>query len=391
MISILQHPAQRDFLLAGLSFGAAISTDGGAHWSWVCEDALGGNGSVDPVLALLPDGDMLYMSGEHGVYRSSDGGCAWASLPGTGEETPQGLAPHPTDPNTWYVVTQDALRGAVWVTRNRGASIAPLWAAPTGLYLNDIAVTPADPNRIVATGTSSAFEPRVARSQDGGATWASGPLPGAPTSAYVVLAGISPVDPNTVLFLVQDTTANLHVLRSADGGQSATDVLSNEGLTRGLAFSADGAQAWVAAQDRIYHSLDGGRTFAPLARPQENACVTYADATTLYACGGITDGFALAKSADGGSTWTPLFRLPELGGPERCAPGTPVAETCGPLWPAEQAKLQALVVTTQDANTPTPGPAPPRAGCSCQGSPDGLLPLLGAALLARRLRRLRRQ
>ncbi|HET6346670.1 MAG TPA: MYXO-CTERM sorting domain-containing protein, partial [Myxococcota bacterium] len=93
------------------------------------------------------------------------------------------------------------------------------------------------------------------------------------------------------------------------------------------------------------------------------------------------------RSANGGDTWTPLFRLTDLGGPERCAAGTPVADICTPLWPAEQAKLKALIVTTQDANRPAPGPAPPSSGCGCQGSPDGWLSLLGAALLARRLRR----
>src|SRR5215208_4692201 len=35
-------------VVAGMSFGLLLSRDGGATWSWMCEDAIGYSGTYDP-------------------------------------------------------------------------------------------------------------------------------------------------------------------------------------------------------------------------------------------------------------------------------------------------------------------------------------------------------
>src|SRR5687767_14662124 len=43
-------------IVAGLTFGALISHDGGATWLWMCEAAIGYGGVYDPDYELVPSG-----------------------------------------------------------------------------------------------------------------------------------------------------------------------------------------------------------------------------------------------------------------------------------------------------------------------------------------------
>ena len=46
-------------VIAGLTFGAAISHDGGATWHWFCEDAIGYGGMYDPDYAYSRTGKIF--------------------------------------------------------------------------------------------------------------------------------------------------------------------------------------------------------------------------------------------------------------------------------------------------------------------------------------------
>jgi hypothetical protein len=51
------HPTDHRQLLNGLTYGLALSRDGGASWPWMCEEQIEGNGGdVDPSIVVTSDG-----------------------------------------------------------------------------------------------------------------------------------------------------------------------------------------------------------------------------------------------------------------------------------------------------------------------------------------------
>src|SRR4051812_43697321 len=67
-------------VVAGLTFGMAISHDGGTTWHWVCDDAIGiGGGPYDPVYAFTPAGT-LFATTLNGLVEMRDG-CTFSPAP----------------------------------------------------------------------------------------------------------------------------------------------------------------------------------------------------------------------------------------------------------------------------------------------------------------------
>src|SRR5262245_3227721 len=73
------HPTDEQQLLLGLTFGLALSRDGGASWTWICEQHIEGNGGdVDPAIVVTGDGTLVVLSLTNGgVLVSGDDGCSF--------------------------------------------------------------------------------------------------------------------------------------------------------------------------------------------------------------------------------------------------------------------------------------------------------------------------
>lgn len=131
--SILPHPADPRQLWVAVSGGGVLHTaDGGASWTPRNPTPAGGHSPLRAQkLAMAPGGpDRLYLQHHSGVFRSEDGGLAWADV-SAGLPTPFGftVAAHPHDPDTVYVIPIDNERGtrfmpggqaAVWRSRSGG-------------------------------------------------------------------------------------------------------------------------------------------------------------------------------------------------------------------------------------------------------------------------------
>ncbi|MCX5230368.1 F510_1955 family glycosylhydrolase [Streptomyces sp. NBC_00233] len=118
------------------------------------------------------------------------------------------------------------------------------WDDRTALRALDIAVSPADPGTVLASTESG-----VARSTDGGRTFAPGAgrvLAYLSWGAHDALFG---VDPDGVLF------------RGTGGGADWTRVSTAPGGAPQALTVVDARRLFVATGDGVYESRDGGRTF----------------------------------------------------------------------------------------------------------------------------------
>lgn len=191
----------------------------------------------------------------NGVLRSTDSGQTWeaAGLPG---RIVKALAVSPTQPNTVYAGLKPP---ALFVSRNGGQTWKEIesfqrvrswwWRSPAesdlGAYIQGIAISPADPNVIVAGIEAGA----VVRTADGGQTW-EGHRPGALRDCH---------------------TITFHATNGAW-------VYEAGGTGVGAACSRDGGHTWhqpKAGLDRHY----GWAVAADPARPE----VWYMSASPMFA------------------------------------------------------------------------------------------------------------
>ncbi len=152
--------------------------ESGANDSWTVEHLLQDQDlrcmTADPL-----NSDVVYAgTQDNGVLRSDDQGRSWqqAALPGT---IIKSLAVSKSDPGVIYAGTKSPI--CIYVSRDNGANWAELegfrsarrwyWVSPAespfSAYVQAIALSPVDPNVIVAGIEAGA----VVRSADGGKTW----------------------------------------------------------------------------------------------------------------------------------------------------------------------------------------------------------------------------
>ncbi|MEU8850093.1 F510_1955 family glycosylhydrolase [Streptomyces sp. NPDC048564] len=172
--------------------------------------------------------------GNKGLIKSSDAGKTWKSLSLSGESDF-----HALDFAHGTVYGYDSTNGLVRTTKD-----GVFWKEGARLEALDIAVSPADPGVVLATTADG-----VARSSDGGKTFAQGKEP--------VMAYLSWTAKDAVYGI--DTSGSLN--RSTDGGSTWKNVSTVPG-GQPQALTAVGADHVLAAtQSGVFESKDGGKTF----------------------------------------------------------------------------------------------------------------------------------
>ena len=269
------------------------------------------------------------------------------------------IAIHPSDPRTIYV---GPAGGGVWRSRDAGATWTPLTDDIGPTPIGAIAIAASDPKRIYAGGGSGrqslgeyAHGPGLLVSRDGGDTW--GLSASSPGGEFWFIR-VDSADPRVLL-----VGTDQGLLRSTDGGDTWTNVLAAAagGWANSLAVSPANPSLMLAATfrlgsesfqggacvvpggsslrpGRLWKSTDGGRTWAEsvnlpggdpsakrsrieLAFAPSDPAVVYAliaktslDGNGCSSATGLGDFFDVAKSADGGDTWTALGLSQALGG-----------------------------------------------------------------------------
>ncbi len=303
--AFLVDPASPETLyLAGLG-GIYRSEDQGATWTMLA----GGLprlpfGTALAVYSLAADparpGFLYAGTYQRGVARSTDGGQSW----GVGVETGLDDGPvalfklHPGRPDTSYVGL--ATRGdRAFRSTDGGRTWEPFASQIAGDGLLDLGFDPADPGTLYA-----ANEQGLWKSGDGGEAWKR--LDASSFSKLAVPA------PGTLL-----AGRGCGLSRSADDGRTWTLVIpcfTGDDLTTftsglwvdpeepGTSYALMDASDGASGRDRfLARSADGGATWTIVRHKLLSATVAPGDFRTLYAVDGT--GFSLLRSTNAGESW----------------------------------------------------------------------------------------
>ncbi|HVV86928.1 MAG TPA: hypothetical protein VHE35_28010 [Kofleriaceae bacterium] len=398
-ISVNFRPADADDLYVGTTFGLLVSHDDGGHFYWVCEKALGYEGSFDPNYRIAIDGT-IYASTYDGLRVSRDGGCTFTTAT---ESLPVG------DPGriagVWVDDVDVGPTGEVWVVTAEGGRTNDVFRSidaaqtfmPTGLvssviWWKSVLVSPADARRVYVTGyqvsqTDGKGDPippqvHLRRTDDAGGQWETLSVDSfqLATSPLVLLSAVDPTRPD-VLYLrsVRAVPPQGDILyRSADGGRTWAPVLTTRDTINDVVIR--GQEVLVATKtDGTYRSTDDGMTYTPVANPPQAQCMGDR-AGTLFSCGANwdPDNFSIGRSADAAG-WTKVFRFVELKGPLACPAGTVQHDDCDvQQWPMVRDQFGIPIDAGVDAGMEPPPGEP--GGC-CDASGAGAVPVAAVVLL----------
>jgi len=385
------HPTDERQLLLGLTYGLALSRDGGASWTWMCEQQIEGNGGdVDPAIVVTGDGTLVVLSLTNGgVLVSRDDGCSFERAMGPLQgHRGVDLTLDPSQPghvlallSTIIEVTGAGFpryRNLVAHSLDHGSSWQVLAELPDDLSAETLEVAPSDPNRIYVTGTAAAhpLQGIVERSDDGGLTWTRSTMELPRGSGSLFLSAIHPEDPDRLWFRVPGRGDIYGVLPAklwlnVDAGASFDQLGETKGGMLGFALSPDG--------DRIaFGGLLDGLFVAPAdasAAPTKIddlrvSCLRW-PVSGLYVCAGEpNDPFALGFAAEPTQGFVPLWhRANTCRG--ACTPPSSLEMNCREPWEmiapfiAAEADQCDASPSAADAGTDAglPGGVHSEAGC----------------------------
>lgn len=383
-----------------LTFGFALSEDGGRSFSWICEDLLEyGAGVFDPAFTF-DQSRRLYVGAPNGLARVLADRCAHDRVQSLEREFVIDLD-RSADGRTVLAITSSGAEMAVnrvWRSNDGGETFAPLGAGfgPETLF-ETVELARSNPQRVYATAVRNS--PRRVlffRSDDGGATLSERSLDAFDIDdAYV--AGVDQRDADVVyvrgrlrgssaLDAGPGASPTL-LLRTTDGGATFREIARSTGAMNGFALADDGT-LWYGSthpDDGLRRSTDGGQTFERVNHTRVTG-LRHHNGTLWVAANWVIDPFALGRSEDGGRTITPVLRtFCDLRGAPPCPPSSDVSALCGARWnilrtttlacpPAPLSDGAVEPAPSSDAAIETAAPSPT---CRCaipggRAAPDGL-------------------
>ena len=293
---------------------------------------------------------------EAGLVSSTD---PWQLIGPQPSDWPSGFSFSPTsgrvtalavDPRNSEVVYLGGAVGGVWKTTDGGTAWAPLTDTQASLSVGSIALDPSNPDTVyVGTGEDdfggdNYYGAGILKSTDSGATWTqiSGPFVGASGSdqfcggAFIGALAVSPRNSQVILAGAAFFCApRSGVYLTTNGGASWTKVLGGSpgtavffDPTTGNAYAALGNPFGGNTNNGVYISTNGGTSWttddgtSPNTLPAATSMGRIALAEfpgnppTLYAgvAGGINTSspglLGVFKSTDGGAGWTKLSSVP---------------------------------------------------------------------------------
>jgi photosystem II stability/assembly factor-like uncharacterized protein len=257
--------------------GVMKSTDAGDTWRrlpWPVNSSAVHSIIIDP-----RNTSIVFTAARDGLYRTSDGGESWTKVQ---SGTITDVAFREGNPDIVFsAVGGDAGTGinGVYRSTNGGmrfsfSKVATNWPQPDSTGRIELATTPADPNLLMAfvmRSTSSASGENdflsVMKTTNNGDSWQrlQSNLPSDYTSGqgfYNLCAAISPIDANLIV------TGGFEVYKSTSGGTSWARVTNGNSPVHVdqhvLRFTDDGKYVYLGNDGGVYRSANGGSSWTPL-------------------------------------------------------------------------------------------------------------------------------
>jgi hypothetical protein len=389
-------PGDAHSLYVRTTFGLLISHDDGCTMSWICEQDVGYGGNYDPKFAIAADGTIFATTPTQGLRISRDDGCSFTSAANVPADAwTDGLDIGPTG-EVWVTTASTGAPNDVYASTDNGATFTPRGMLSPTIWWKTVKVARSNPMRIYVGGYEVAgvlpdggMSPlaHLAHSDDDGAHWTPSPLTGVMYGATPTLL-VNAVDPaNPDIVYVTSVQANPPMgdilYRSSDAGQTLTQVLATTDPIRDVVVR-DAQTVIVATQlGGSFVSTSAGTSFSPMNSPPQLACLAQRGDGALLGCGANwqPDYMAVGQSADGGASWTKVWRFVELYGPQSCPAGTTEHDTCAAtLWPnlmsqfgATGPACGAMQGQVYGAQPTDPPPPKKKTGCCDSGAGGGSL------------------
>jgi photosystem II stability/assembly factor-like uncharacterized protein len=372
---LIVDPGDPNHLVLRATFGTLVSRDQGQHWSWICEEAVGYTG--DPALTVLAGGNVLHAF-LGSITRSTAQGCSFEHMAFTPEgRVAADVTLDPADPSRAWVLESGLLGRRQASVLEVSDSAGPPLLVAEDFVPSTIELARSRPQRIYVVGFNGRFESTLLVSDDRGQSWQARAIALYPALPMFISA-IAPSDPDTLYVRVDDGTSD-HLIVSRDGGASFVEVLTIPTEMLGFALSPDGSQVAAGGPGvplQVASTTDF--VFTPAAGIASLRCLTWAEAG-LYACAQESlDNWTLARSADGGMSFTPLWHVQDLV-PLECEGSTNVGLACPRAWLDVSAQIGAELVPSD--TPPTQPPARQQNGGCAVGAPASAPRSLGLAAL----------
>jgi hypothetical protein len=379
-------------IAAGMTFGVVSSTDGGATWTWECEDAVGYGGMYDPDYAFTSTGalfattfDGLKVRRDECSYNRSalietDGDCfddadadtdlddcntGFTCSIGVGggsfgdgkcEKVKFFSAIAQGSDGAVYAAAADPKDGKIYKLTDNEVILA---SPQPGLLMDwwqSIEVAPSNAQVIYLTGyrlENNTKKFLLYKSTNGGTSYVA--LPGneatgvvngldTKTNSVIEIAGISKTDPNLLYARVtlSDNAVSDAIYRSTNGGTSWTKIIEKAGA---LAFVARANGQLVAGTQAVgtFQVMDPGAAtasatiaagFTEVTGAPHINCLAENAAGEVWACTQNYGSPTVPKDDFGImkttdlTTWTGVLKFQELVAPTTCGAGTPQKERC---------------------------------------------------------------
>ena len=261
--------------------GMYKSTDAGESWSFI---GLREAGQIGAVRAHPENPDRVYVAAlghpfgtneQRGVFRSTDGGDTWENVLYASDSTGAiDLELNPANPDEiyaamwrgerkpWTIISGAAEENGIYKSTDGGDTWRQLTdGLPQGLTGKiNIAVTPADPDRLYALVEAPEPEEGLYRSDDRGETWTL--VNGSNESLmhrpfYFTTITAHPTDPDVVY------VGNVRNYKSTDGGESFERVPVTHVDVHSLWINPEDPDLMIQGNDGgATVSLDGGKTWS---------------------------------------------------------------------------------------------------------------------------------
>ncbi len=422
-------PADRpDEIILATNFGLVSTEDGGRTWLWSCEQAATSYGHLYQ-MGPAPAHRLFAVANSKLVF-SDDGGCAWQTAGGAlATQLCEDLFVDPSDGAR--VLAAGLVTGGVGPvytvleSRDGGATFdRTLYTGAAGDLVTGLEIAASDPMTIdVALSAGASAAPTLARSTDGGATWAFTDLTATLGAGQVRIVAIDPTNADRVFLRAMGAAGDALAIATSGGATVAVPLTLEAGSLVAFARTAAGtllAAGTSSGHPALYRSVDGGPTFA-LVDGAPPILALAARAGTVYAATDTTlEPFAEATSTDDGATWAPGMATADIAAIAPCLMAACqtdcTARAAQRQWPAAMCAAAPPAADPPDAgaDTKTPGAvvvvAPPPdaaprvdagdvprphtpSGCSCAAvplaipGPSAVTALLAIWPLFRRRRR----
>lgn len=393
----VQHvPGDNQSIFLPATFGLLISSDDGASFRWICEEAVGYSGVFDPDYELEADGT-IWATTFDGLRVTRDGGCTWTTISGPLEGHFVGEVE----------VGPDAV---VWATTSTGGEINDVYRSTdgttftaTGLidgaaWWRTLRVAPSNGDVVYVSGFrptdpsgdgAASPEALAYKSINGGTSWTPVALTGVTfgTVPQFDFLAVAPDDPNTAWAVSVSAVDPIGdaLYATTDGGTSWQKLIEvGDSIATFLVVPGTGNYTLHIGtlNDGNRVSTDSGSNWTRDDDPRM-ACLSLRGDGTYFSCGANwePDFFALARSTDAQS-WTKVVRFSELAGPVSCAPGTVQFDTCeSQIWPDLVEMFGIGAADAGPGGDPDAGTTEPPKETCCSGGPAGAAPWLLSCLV----------